>query len=153
MAITIYTTADFDYVNKTVNFSVQSTGYNDFGGQIVKLISPKGHIVSTGFIADSTEVSPRSNYENVTISSTSASMVQTFSSQGLHVERFQDNNPSGVWFSEPYSIWRPSSSIGTEAATGVETGTIPKGLIVSQQDTAYVGTPILITRGEMVLYQ
>lgn len=138
---TIYPIADFDYINKRVNVTLQGTGA-DWSTAEVLLIAPEGYIAGNAF------VSPTDSYNGFYRGTSSIPM--TFSIESLG-ESLTPANNNQFYYTEPYTNWILSSGVSNPAiaaAVGAyETTNIPAAIKVSKTDDVYVGLPVILTRG------
>lgn len=144
--VKVQATADFDYINKKVYYTVQGTGSRDWNSCIVSLISPKGYIASQG------TVSRGFNYGSFSMGMASGEMYMQYGNYGFH-DQHTTNVKSSLFFSDFYSHWVLSRAVDTSVQavfTGVETGLIPPTITISQIDNVYEGVPVLIERGDAV---
>ena len=144
-------TTSIDYNNNLFNATVVATGTAEYSTLEVDILSPKGYVINRF------ELNKVQDRRNGSIFFGSAPLGLHLAAQGKDTS-IGSEDLSGVYYSELYTNWpfSASTSVGNPyKADYIDNFEVPyaiDSILLSKLEDTYLNTPLLITRGDAVLF-
>lgn len=144
-------TTSIDYNNNLFNATVVATGTTEYSTLEVDIFSPKGYAINR---LDLIKIQDR---KNGSVFFGSSALGLRLASQGKDTS-IGTEDLSGVYYSELYTNWPFSNSVDVgvpykaDYITNFEVPYALDTILVSSLENTYINTPLLITRGDAVLF-